>query len=77
LIAPAQISTDAGRNAGLYLAECTFFSTQASMYLDYLTLTGKCSGIGAKRFALTHMREEMLVSHWIRSAPAGAGRTSN
>src|SRR5215469_1166829 len=53
---------EAGRGAGLFLTECTFFSTQAPMHLDYLTLAAKFSEIGAKRYVLTHMSEEMLAS---------------
>jgi ribonuclease BN (tRNA processing enzyme) len=53
---------EAGRGADLYLVECTFFSTQAPMHLDYLTLAAKFAGIGAKRYVLTHMGEEMLAS---------------
>jgi ribonuclease BN (tRNA processing enzyme) len=53
---------EAGRGADLFLAECTFFSTQSAMHLDYLTLAAKFSEIGAKRYVLTHMSEEMLAS---------------
>jgi ribonuclease BN (tRNA processing enzyme) len=53
---------EAGRGADLFLAECTYFSTQAAMHLDYLTLAAKFSEIGAKRYLLTHMSEEMLAS---------------
>jgi ribonuclease BN (tRNA processing enzyme) len=53
---------EAGRGADLFLAECTFFSTQSAMHLDYLTLAAKFSEIGAKRYLLTHMGEEMLAS---------------
>jgi ribonuclease BN (tRNA processing enzyme) len=53
---------EAGRGADLFLTECTFFSTHASMHLDYLTLAAKFSEIGAKRYLLTHMSEEMLAS---------------
>jgi ribonuclease BN (tRNA processing enzyme) len=53
---------EAGRAADLFLTECTYFSTQAAMHLDYLTLAAKFSEIGAKRYVLTHMSEEMLAS---------------
>jgi ribonuclease BN (tRNA processing enzyme) len=53
---------EAGRGADLFLTECTFFSTQAEMHLDYLTLAAKFSEIDAKRYVLTHMSEEMLAS---------------
>jgi ribonuclease BN (tRNA processing enzyme) len=53
---------EAGRGADLFMAECTFFSTQAAMHLDYLTLAAKFPEIGAKRYLLTHMSEEMLAS---------------
>ena len=52
--------TEAGRSADLYLIECTFFNTQSSMHLDYRTLASKFETIGAKRYLLTHMSEEML-----------------
>jgi ribonuclease BN (tRNA processing enzyme) len=53
---------EAGRGADLFMTECTFFSTQAAMHLDYLTLAARFSEIGAKRYVLTHMGEEMLAS---------------
>jgi ribonuclease BN (tRNA processing enzyme) len=53
---------ETGRGADLFLVECTFFSTQAAMHLDYLTLAAKFPEIGAKRYLLTHMSEEMLAS---------------
>jgi ribonuclease BN (tRNA processing enzyme) len=52
----------AGRGADLYLIECTFYSTRSSMHLDYLTLAAKSGEIGAKRYLLTHMGEEMLAA---------------
>ena len=54
--------TEAGRAADLYLIECTYFSTKSSMHLDYLTLATKFGEIGAKRYLLTHMGEEMLAA---------------
>jgi ribonuclease BN (tRNA processing enzyme) len=54
--------TDAGRGADLFLVECTFFSTASAMHVDYLTLAQKFSEIGAKRYLLTHLSEEMLAS---------------
>jgi ribonuclease BN (tRNA processing enzyme) len=53
---------EAGWGADLFLTECTYFNTQAAMHLDYLTLAKKFSEIGAKRYVLTHMSEEMLAS---------------
>ncbi len=50
----------AGRGADLYLVECTSFSRQSSMHLDYLTLAAKFADIGAKHYLLTHMGDEML-----------------
>lgn len=52
----------AGRGADLYLIECTFFSTKSSMHLDYRTLAAKFDEIGAKRYLITHMGEEMLAA---------------
>ena len=54
--------TGAGRGADLYLIECTFFSTKSGMHLDYRTLASKFEAIGAKRYLLTHMSEEMLAA---------------
>ena len=54
--------TQAGRAADLYLIECTYFSTRSSMHLDYQTLASKFGDIGAKRYLLTHMSEEMLAA---------------
>jgi ribonuclease BN (tRNA processing enzyme) len=51
-----------GREADLYLVECTTFSTKTTMHLDYLTLASKFDEIGAKRYLLTHMGEEMLAA---------------
>jgi ribonuclease BN (tRNA processing enzyme) len=53
---------EAGRGADLFLTECTFFNTQSAMHLDYVTLAVKFPEIGAKRYVLTHMGEEMLAS---------------
>lgn len=52
----------AGRNADLYLIECTNFDTRSSMHLDYATIAANFAAIGAKRYLLTHMGEEMLAS---------------
>lgn len=54
--------TLAGRGADLYLIECTFFSTRSPAHLDYRTLAEKFAEIGAKRYLLTHMSEEMLAA---------------
>ncbi len=53
---------EAGRGADLYLIECTYFDTKSSMHLDYATLAAKFAEIGAKRYLLTHMGEEMLAA---------------
>jgi ribonuclease BN (tRNA processing enzyme) len=52
----------AGRGADLYLIECTYFSTQSAMHLDYLTLAKNFEEIGATRYLLTHMGDEMLAA---------------
>jgi ribonuclease BN (tRNA processing enzyme) len=54
--------TLAGRAADLYLIECTYYGFKSSMHLDYLTLASKFEEIGAGRYLLTHMGEEMLAS---------------
>jgi ribonuclease BN (tRNA processing enzyme) len=50
----------AGRDSHLYLIECTYYSTKGAMHLDYLTLATKFSEIGAERYLLTHLGQEML-----------------
>jgi ribonuclease BN (tRNA processing enzyme) len=54
--------TEAGREADLYLIECTTFGTKTTVHLDYLTLAEKFETIGAKRYLLTHMSLEMLAA---------------
>jgi ribonuclease BN (tRNA processing enzyme) len=51
---------DAGRNADLYLIECTHFSGPSPVHLDYMTISANFDTIGAKRYLLTHMSDEML-----------------
>jgi ribonuclease BN (tRNA processing enzyme) len=51
---------EAGRGAALYLIESTTFDTKLSEHLDYLTLATKFDDIGASRYLITHMSEEML-----------------
>jgi ribonuclease BN (tRNA processing enzyme) len=51
-----------GREANLYLIECSTFDTVMPMHLDYLTLAQNFSRIGARRYLLTHMSEDMLAS---------------
>ncbi len=53
---------EAGRGADLYLIECTSYSTKTAMHLDYLTLATKFREIGAARYVLTHLGEEMLAN---------------
>ncbi|MBT3070152.1 MBL fold metallo-hydrolase [Rhodomicrobium sp. Az07] len=52
----------AGRGADLYLVECSTYSTRVDMHLDYQRLAAKFSSIGAKRYLLTHMGDEMLAA---------------
>jgi ribonuclease BN (tRNA processing enzyme) len=51
---------DAGRDADLYLIECSTYSIPLSMHLDYLTLASRFDDIRAKRYLLTHFGDEML-----------------
>jgi hypothetical protein len=53
---------DAGRDADLYLIECTMFSGPSPVHLDYQTISSNFDVIGAKRYLLTHMSDEMLRS---------------
>jgi ribonuclease BN (tRNA processing enzyme) len=50
-----------GRNAGLYLIECSTYKTKLGMHLDYETIARNMDAIGANHYLLTHMSEEMLV----------------
>jgi ribonuclease BN (tRNA processing enzyme) len=50
----------AGRGSHLYLIECTTYNTKTGVHLDYLTLASRFAEIGAERYLLTHMSEEML-----------------
>jgi ribonuclease BN (tRNA processing enzyme) len=51
---------EAGQDADLYLIECSTYGLKLSMHLDYLTLAENFDRIGAKRYLLTHMNEDML-----------------
>jgi ribonuclease BN (tRNA processing enzyme) len=70
---------EAGRNADLYLIECTTFSGPSAVHLDYGTLASNFETIGAKRYLLTHMGEDMLASldkiDWSKCIPAEDGLT--
>ncbi len=51
---------DAGKQADLYLIECSTYATPLSMHLDYVTLASKLDEISAKKYVLTHLGEDML-----------------
>jgi ribonuclease BN (tRNA processing enzyme) len=50
-----------GRNADLFLIECTSIKPQTPQHLNLETLAGKWDEIGAKSYLLTHMGEDMLA----------------
>lgn len=51
-----------GRDADLYIIECSTYDTKLRMHLDYLTLAENFDRIGARRYLLTHMGDEMLAN---------------
>ncbi len=51
----------AGKDADLFLIECTSVTPTTPVHLDYNTLAQKFDEFGAKRYALTHMGEDMLA----------------
>jgi ribonuclease BN (tRNA processing enzyme) len=53
---------EAGRDADLFLVECSTFAPRSAMHLDYVTLATKFAAIGAKRYLLTHMGPDMLAA---------------
>jgi ribonuclease BN (tRNA processing enzyme) len=50
-----------GRNADLYVIECSTYDTRLRMHLDYQTIAQHFDAIGARRYLLTHMSDEMLA----------------
>lgn len=52
---------EAGRGADLYIVECSTYALKLKMHLDYETLAGRFDEIGAKKYLLTHMSEDMLA----------------
>jgi ribonuclease BN (tRNA processing enzyme) len=51
---------EAGRDADLYLMECSTYDFKLSMHLDYLTIAEHFDRIGAKRYLFAHMNEDMI-----------------
>jgi ribonuclease BN (tRNA processing enzyme) len=45
----------------LFLCECSFYSEQPGMHVNYFTLQANLSRLGCKKLVLTHMGEEMLA----------------
>lgn len=50
-----------GREADLYVIECSTYDTRLQMHLDYHTIAQHFDAIGARRYLLTHMSDEMLA----------------
>lgn len=51
-----------GRGADLYLIECSTYDMKLRMHLDYRTIADHFETIGARRYLLTHMSDDMLAS---------------
>jgi ribonuclease BN (tRNA processing enzyme) len=49
------------RGVDLFLCECSFYSEQPGMHVNYFTLQANLSRLGCKKLVLTHMGEEMLA----------------
>jgi ribonuclease BN (tRNA processing enzyme) len=49
------------RGVDLFLCECSFYSEQPGMHVNYLGLQANLSRLDCKKLVLTHMGEEMLA----------------
>jgi len=52
---------DHARGVDLFLCECSFYSEQPGMHVNYLGLQANLSRLDCKKLVLTHMGEEMLA----------------
>jgi len=52
---------DHARGVDLFLCECSFYSEQPGMHVNYLALQANLSGLDCKKLVLTHMGEDMLA----------------
>jgi ribonuclease BN (tRNA processing enzyme) len=51
---------DHARGVDLFLCECTFYSQQPGMHVNYLALQANLPRLDCKKLVLTHMGEQML-----------------
>jgi ribonuclease BN (tRNA processing enzyme) len=49
------------RGVDLFLCECSFFTAQPAMHIDYQTLRANFERLQCKKLILTHLGEEMLA----------------
>jgi ribonuclease BN (tRNA processing enzyme) len=52
---------DHSRGVDLFLCECSFYSEQPGMHVNYFALQANLSRLNCKKLVLTHMGEEMLA----------------
>jgi ribonuclease BN (tRNA processing enzyme) len=52
---------DHSRGVDLFLCECSFYSKQPGMHVNYFALQANLSRLNCKKLVLTHMGEEMLA----------------
>ena len=52
---------DQSRGVDLFLCECSFYSEQPGMHINYQTLRANLSRLSCRRLILTHLGEEMLA----------------
>ena len=52
---------DQARGVDLFLCECSFYSEQPGMHVNYQALQAKWSRLQCRRLILTHLGEEMLA----------------
>jgi ribonuclease BN (tRNA processing enzyme) len=52
---------DYARGVDLFLCECSFYSEQPGMHVNYLTLQANLSRLECRKLVLTHLGEEMLA----------------
>jgi len=55
---------DHARGVDLFLCECSFYSEQPGMHVNYLGLQANLSRLDCKKLVLTHMGEEMLARRY-------------
>lgn len=56
-----ELFIDHSRGVDLFLCECSFYSEQPGMHVNYFALQANLSRLNCKKLVLTHMGEEMLA----------------